>query len=103
MADPRPCFACAALCCGLRDLRPEGGHVELACAKHRDARLAPQRAFRCEGCTEVKAPLTLLETPRGTRWLCFDCQNNPDMKARVLGLELPAATTTATTKETPDA
>lgn len=102
MADPRPCFACAARCCGLRDLRSEGGAVELACAKHRDARLAPQRAFRCEGCTKV-APLAFLETPRGFRWLCFDCQNNPEMGAQVPVLELPAATTTATTKETPDA
>ena len=102
MADPRPCYACQAKACGLRDLRPQGGAVELACAKHRDAKLAPQRAFRCEGCTKV-APLAFLDTPRGSRWLCFDCQHSPELGARVPVLELGPATTTTATKEPYDA
>lgn len=96
MADPRPCYACNARAAGLRDLRPEGA-VELACMKHRDLKLVPKRAFRCEACTVV-APLTLLETRRGPRWLCFGCSEAPELGAGVLTLS-----TKSTPKETPDA
>lgn len=91
MADPRPCYApgCSRAVAGLHDGRGVGGHVELACAKHRDTGLVPSRRQRCEGCTEVGAPLAILETPRGPRWLCRACEENPALGARVLELSFP--------------
>lgn len=37
-ADSR-CYACDAGATGVRDRRPEGGRVEIACDRHRDARI----------------------------------------------------------------
>lgn len=45
-----PCYACDARSVGLRDLRPEGGDLEVACRRHADPSIETYAAcMYCDG------------------------------------------------------
>lgn len=43
------CYACSAKPVGLRDRRPEGGFLEIACERHADPRIHVYEACVCDG------------------------------------------------------